>query len=109
MTIEQEVNNFEQLISSSDLPVLAFFYAPLSGPDHLMDSVLEQVSNQIKQLKIVKIDSEKNADLASQYQVHALPTLILFKNGKLVERMEEEHSEVLMSVERLSQRLQPLL
>ncbi len=110
MVIEQESNNFEELISSSDLPVLGFFYAPTSGPDHLMLSVIEQVDNQIKeQLRIVKIDSEKYPHLASEYQVHALPTLLLFKNGQIVERIEEEHSEVLMSPERLIQRLQPVL
>lgn len=108
MVQELAANNFKQLISSSET-VLAFFYSPLSGPDHLMESVLEQVTNQMKQLKIVKIDSEKFGDLASEYHIHALPALLLFKNGELVEQMEEEHSEVLMSPERLIQRLQPLL
>lgn len=108
MVLEQEANNFKQLISNSET-VLAFFYSPLSGPDQLMHSVLEQVSNQMKQLKIVKIDSEKSDDLASEYHIHALPALLLFKNGELVEQIEEEHSEVLMSAQRLIQRLQPLL
>lgn len=110
MVLEQDCNNFEELISSSDLPVLGFFYAPMSGPDHLMLSVLEKVDNQMKeQLRIVKIDSEKYPHLASAYHVHALPTLLLFKKGQIVERIEEERTEVLMSPERLIQRLQPLI
>ena len=110
MAIEQEFNNFEQLISSSNLPVLVFFYATLSGPDRLMDSALKQVDNKLnQQLRIVKVDSEKYSDLASQYQVHALPTLLLFKHGQVVERIESEHIEALISAEDLIQRLQPLL
>lgn len=110
MAIEQEVNNFEELISSSNLPVLVFFYAPWSGPDRLMDSVLKQVDNRMNQkLRIVKVDSEKCNDLASRYQVHTLPTLLLFKHGQIVERIEEEHTEVLIPAEELLQRLQPLL
>jgi len=110
MAIEQEFTNFEELLSSSDLPLLVVFYSPWDGPSHLMDSVLEQVNNQMQQqLRMVKIDSEQYSDLASQYQVHALPTLLLFKNGQPVERIEEEHAEVLMPAAKLIQRLQPLL
>ena len=110
MAIEQEFTNFEELLSTTELPILVFFYAPFSGPDRLLNSVLEQVNNQIEQhLRIIKIDSEKYYDLASQYQVHALPTLLLFKNGQPVARIEEEHTEGLMSAEKLIQRLQPLL
>ncbi len=110
MAIEQPSQNFEELLSSSDLPLLVVFYSPWDGPSHLIDSVLKQVDERMQQqLKIVKVDSEKYSDLSSTYQVHALPTLLLFKNGQLAERIEEEHAEVLMSAENLIQRLQPLL
>ncbi len=110
MTIQQPIKNFDELLSSSDLPLLVVFYSPWCGPSHLMDSILEQVEYQMKnQLKIVKIDSETYPELASQYHVHPLPTLVLFKKGQPVERIEEEHIELLMPAERLIQRLQNLV
>jgi len=110
MTITKQFNNFEELLSSADLPLLVVFYSPLCGPSHMMESILEQVSNQMQEeLKIVRIDAEKYSDLASEYHIHPLPTLILFKNGQLVERIEEEHTENLMSAEYLIQRLQALI
>lgn len=109
MAIEQQFTNFEELLSRSDLPLLVVFTSPWSGPDRIINSVLEQVNNQMQQLRIVKIDSEKYSDLSSQYQVHALPTLLLFKKGQLVERIEEEQTEGIMPAADLIQRLQPLI
>jgi thioredoxin-like negative regulator of GroEL len=55
----------------------------------MMAPILEQVNAQLKgQLKVVKIDSDRYPQLASQYQIHALPTLVLFKNGQPVDRIE---------------------
>jgi thioredoxin-like negative regulator of GroEL len=110
MSITKQFNSFEDLLSSSDLPLLVVFYSPLCGPSHMMESILDQVNTHMKQqLKIVKIDSEKYSELASQYHIHPLPTLILFKNGQPIERIEAEHTEHLMSAEHLIQRLQSLV
>lgn len=87
-------------------PLLLVFSAAWSGPSRLIDSILEQVSAQIRSLTILKIDSEVYPDLASQYQVHPLPTLLLFCKGELVDRIEEERTELLMPAEKLIQRLQ---
>ncbi|HEY9670207.1 MAG TPA: thioredoxin domain-containing protein [Waterburya sp.] len=74
-----------------------------------MESILEEVNAQMKQqLQIVRVDSEKYSELASQYHIHPLPTLVLFKTGQPVERIEEENTENLMSAEHLIQRLQSL-
>ena len=75
-----------------------------------MDSVLQNVREQMQdRLKIVKIDSESYPALASQYQVHALPALLLFRRGELIDRFEDEHTENLMPAERLIERLSPLV
>lgn len=109
MATEQQFKNFEELLSSSDLPTLVVFTTSWSGPSQIMDSVLAQVNEQLKQLRIVKIDSEKYSELASQYQIHILPTMLLFKNSQLIERIESEQTEELMPAIELIQRLQPLL
>jgi thioredoxin-like negative regulator of GroEL len=70
-----------------------------------MVPILEQVNNQLKdRLRIVKIDTEKYANLATQYQISALPTLVLFKQGQPVDRIEGA-----MQAQQLVQRIQPLL
>ncbi|MFQ4142077.1 thioredoxin family protein [Chlorogloeopsis sp. ULAP02] len=110
MLVKDRFQNFEELLSSSELPVLVVFDAPWCGPSHLMDTILKQVNTQMKQqLKIVRIDSEKDSDLASRFQVHPLPTMLLFKNDQLIGRIEEERTENLMPAERLVQKLQNLL
>lgn len=110
MVLQQQLNDLQTLLSSSDLPVLVVFSAPWCGPSHLMDVVLEQINESLKsQLQIVKVDAEKNPDLANQYQVHPLPTLILFKQGQPVATISEEKTETMMSAKSVIQRLQNFL
>lgn len=106
-TYSKELNN---LLSDSHLPILLVFYTAYCGYSRLLDSMLKKVSNQMKQqLNIIKVDSEDYPDLANQYKIHALPTLLLFKKGKLVARIETESNENLMSPQRLIQCLQTLV
>ncbi|MCG6134221.1 MAG: thioredoxin [Nostoc sp. LLA-1] len=89
MANQKQFNSFEEMLSGSDVPVLVDFYADWCGPCQMMVPILEQVNAQLKdRLRIVKIDTEKYAALASQYQVEALPTLVLFKQGKPVDKIE---------------------
>ena len=105
MTTKKQFNSFEEMLSGSDLPVLVDFYADWCGPCQMMVSILEQVNNQLKdRLRIVKIDTEKYANLASQYQISALPTLVLFKQGQPVDRIEGV-MEAQQLVENLKSRL----
>lgn len=110
MVIKQQFDNFEELLSNSDLPLLVMFYAPWCGSPHLIDATLEQINTQMnQQLQIVKISSEDYPDLATRYQIHALPAFVLFKSGQPVERIETEQTEDLIPTEHLIQRLQPLI
>ena len=89
MATKKQFNSFEEMLSSSALPVLVDFYADWCGPCQLMARELEMVNAELQgKLQIIKIDTEKYPELASQYQVYALPTLVLFKNGQPVERIE---------------------
>ena len=89
MAIKKKFNNFDELLTVSDLPVLVDFYATWCGPCQMMAPILEQVNQQIKgKLRIVKIDTDRYPQLASRYHIEALPTLVLFKNGKPVGRIE---------------------
>ncbi|WP_066380158.1 thioredoxin family protein [Anabaena sp. CA = ATCC 33047] len=100
----------QELISRSDLLLLVVFFSPVCGPSHLIESVLADVSVKMQsKVKIVKIDSEAYSNLASHYQVHPLPTLLVFQDGKLIGKIEEEESKKLMSSANLIQRLQPFM
>ncbi len=89
MAVQKQFSSFEELLSGSDLPVLVDFYATWCGPCQIMVPILEKVSSQTKEkLMVVKIDTDNYPQLASQYHIYALPTLVLFKNGAEVHRIE---------------------
>jgi thioredoxin len=105
MATKKQFDSFEEMLSSSDVPVLVDFYAEWCGPCQMMGPILEQVNTQLKdRLRIVKIDTEKYTELASQYEIYALPTLVLFKQGQPVDRIEG-----VLQTPQLVQRLQGLL
>ncbi|NET55074.1 MAG: thioredoxin [Symploca sp. SIO2E6] len=105
MAVTKQFTTFQDLLSGYDLPVLVDFYANWCGPCQMMVPVLETVNSQLKgKLQVVKIDTDKYPQLASEYQIEALPTLVLFKNGQPVERIEG-----LLPAEQLLPRLQTML
>ena len=105
MAIKQQFRSFEELLSGSEVPVLVDFYAAWCGPCQMMSPILDQVNARLKErLRVVKINTEKYPQLASQYNIHALPTLVLFKHGQPVERIEG-----VMQAEQLIQHLQKFI
>lgn len=75
------MNNFEQLISSSR-PTLVDFFATWCGPCKMMHPILEEIKQSVGDAAtVIKIDIDQNEQLAMQYGVQAVPTLIIFKQG----------------------------
>jgi thioredoxin len=89
MAVKQQFSSFEDMIANSDLLVLVDFYATWCGPCQMMSKILEQVNSELQgQLKIIKIDTDRYPQIASQQHIQALPTLVIFKDGKPVDRLE---------------------
>ena len=89
MAVKQQFTSFEDAIANSDQPILVDFYATWCGPCQMMAKILEQVNIQLNgQIRILKIDTDRYPQIASQHQVQALPTLMLFKAGQPVDRIE---------------------
>jgi thioredoxin 1 len=80
------MSSFKELIQS-ETPVLVDFHATWCGPCKQLAPVIEKVASKFSnRLKVIKVDIDKNASAAQAYQVKSVPTMILFKQGKVVWR-----------------------
>lgn len=78
--------NFDTLIQD-DRPVIVDFHALWCGPCKVQSPILKELATELgDRVRVIKIDVDQNIDLANQYQIQGVPTLIVFKNGKLVWR-----------------------
>lgn len=76
------MSNFETIIKS-EKPVLIDFFATWCGPCKVLGPILKEVKGSLgERISIIKIDVDKNQQVAAQYQVRGVPTMILFQNGK---------------------------
>lgn len=80
------MDDFNKLINDSK-PTLVDFFATWCGPCKMMAPILEDVKNKVGDTaNVIKVDIDKNAELAARYRVQSVPTLIMFKNGEAVWR-----------------------
>lgn len=86
--LKVNASNFRQEVLESDLPVVVDFWADWCVPCLMIAPVVERLAERYAgRLKVVKLNVDENQDLAIQYQVMSIPTLLFFKNGQVVDRI----------------------
>jgi thioredoxin 1 len=80
-------DEFNQTLKTSKLPVLVDFYAEWCGPCQIAAPIIDKLSGELKdKIVIAKVDTDQYTDLAREYGVMSIPTVIVFKNGEEVDR-----------------------
>ena len=77
-------NNFQNEVMNSDKPVLLDFWAPWCGPCRMVVPIVEEIARERSDIKAGKVNVDEQPELANQFGVMSIPTLVVMKNGKIV-------------------------
>jgi thioredoxin 1 len=97
-------SNFQAEVLESETPVLVDFWAPWCGPCRIIAPSLEELNDEMDNLRVVKLNVDENQQTAAQYDVMSIPTLIVFKNGQPAKKIIGA-----MPKKRLEQEIEPAL
>jgi len=82
--IKVNEENFEREVLQADKTVLVDFYADWCGPCKMLSPVVDEVANEVSDVKVCKVNIDEARDLAIKFDIMSIPTLLVFKNGNVV-------------------------
>jgi len=85
--IELTQENYQKEVIESDKPVLIDFFATWCGPCKMVSPVVDEIANERPDIKVCKLDVDRNLDLARTFQVMSVPTLVAMKNGEIINKI----------------------
>ena len=77
-------DNFREEVMDSEKPVLLDFWAPWCGPCRMVAPILEEIAEERPDIKVAKVNVDEEEELASQFRVMSIPTLLVMKDGEIV-------------------------
>ena len=86
-------SNFQNEVMNSDKPVLLDFWAPWCGPCRMVVPIVEEIARERSDIKVGKINVDENPELAGQFGVMSIPTLVVMKDGKIVNQSKGAKSK----------------
>ena len=98
MTLVITDYNFEETVLKSEIPVMIDFFTEWCGPCRAIAPMVEQIAKEYEgKARVGKVDAEKNQDISLKYGIRSVPTLLFFKNGKLVDRLSGATSKTVLT------------
>ncbi|MBR5266673.1 MAG: thioredoxin [Lachnospiraceae bacterium] len=79
-------NNFAQEVLNSEKPVLVDFWASWCGPCRMVVPIVEKIAEEYPEYKVVKVNVDEEPELAAQFEVMSIPSLMIFRNGEVVNK-----------------------
>ena len=80
-------NNFQNEVLNSEMPVLLDFWAPWCGPCRMVSPIVDEIASERGDIKVGKVNVDEQPELAAQFGVMSIPTLVVMKNGKIVNQV----------------------
>lgn len=80
-------NNFQNEVMNSDKTVLLDFWAPWCAPCRMVAPIIEEIAGERPDIKVGKINVDEQSELASEFSIMSIPTLVVMKNGKIVQQV----------------------